>query len=127
MQTRSVDVPEEILELLRGSRLRERSAADQVKSALTIHLLLEGLISIGKAAELAQASRLQFEALLVEMGLPIARYELGDYEQGLQGIAELDSGVELRLRDGMAVAQDAHRQHARASEVFGLGARPPAS
>ncbi len=88
MQTRKVDVPEEILDLLQRSHLGKQSAADQVKSALAIHLFLEGLISIGKAAELAQVSRLEFEALLVEMGLPIVRYEQGDYDQDLQGIAE---------------------------------------
>lgn len=90
MQTRRVDVPEEILDLLRGSRLGKRSAADQVKSALAIHLFLEGLISVGKAAELAQVPRLEFEAFLVEMGLPIVRYEQGDYDQDLQGIAEAE-------------------------------------
>ena len=90
MQTRSVDVPGEILDLLRGSRLGKRSAADQVKSALAIHLFLEGLISVGKAAELARVPRLEFEALLVEMGLPIVRYDRGDYDQDLLGVAEAE-------------------------------------
>jgi predicted HTH domain antitoxin len=90
MQTKSVDVPEEILDLLRGSRLRERSAADQVKIVLAIHLFLEGLISVGKAAELAAVPRLEFEALLVEMGLPTVQHGLRDYDQDLQGIAQAE-------------------------------------
>jgi predicted HTH domain antitoxin len=90
MQTRQVDVPEEILDLLHGSHLGERSAADQVKIALAIHVFLEGLISVGKAAELAEVPRLQFEALLVELGVPTVRYELVDFEQDLQGIAEAE-------------------------------------
>jgi predicted HTH domain antitoxin len=90
MQTKTVDVPEEILELLRGSRLGERSATDQVKIALAIHLFLEGLISVGKAAELAAVPRLEFEALLVEMGVPTVQYDLVDYDQDLRGIAEAE-------------------------------------
>jgi predicted HTH domain antitoxin len=88
MQTKRVAIPDEILDLLHGSRLGERSATDQVKIALAIHLFLEGLISIGKAAELATMPRLEFEALLVTMGLPVVQYDLSGYEQDLQGIAE---------------------------------------
>jgi predicted HTH domain antitoxin len=87
MQTRTVDVPEAILELLRESRLGERSPTEQVKIALAIHLYLEGLISIGKAAELAEEPRVDFEWFLSQMGLPIARYEVVDYEQDLRAIA----------------------------------------
>ena len=70
--------------------LSKRSASDQVKIALAIHLFLERLISVGRAAELAAAPRLEFEMLLVEMGLPTVRYDLVDYEQDLQGIAEAE-------------------------------------
>ena len=90
MQTRRVGVPEELFERLERSRLGRRSAADQVKIALAIHLFLEGLISIGKAAELAGQPRVDFEWLLSQMGLPIARYDLADYEQDLRGIAEAE-------------------------------------
>lgn len=90
MQTRRVDVPEELFERLQHSRLGKRSAADQVKIALAIHLFLEGMISIGKAAELAGEPRVDFEWLLSEMGLPIARYDRADYKQDLQGIAEAE-------------------------------------
>ncbi len=60
-----------------------RSDADQVKIALAIYLFLDGLISIGKAAELAGEPRIDFESLLSEMGLPVTRYDLGDYERDL--------------------------------------------
>ena len=88
MRTQQVEVPEELLALLRGSRLATRDSAGQVKAALAIHLFLEGLISIGKAAELAGVPRVEFEWLLVEMGLPTVRYDLTDYEQDLSGLAE---------------------------------------
>jgi len=90
VQTRRADVPEELFERLQHSRLERRTAADQVEIALAIHLFLEGLISIGKAAELAGEPRVDFEWLLSQMGLPVARYDLADYEQDLQGIAEAE-------------------------------------
>ena len=90
MKMTSVEVPEQLLDLLQRSRLGSRSGADQVKIALAIHLFLEGLISIGKAAELAGEPRVDFEWLLVEMGLPTVRYDLADYEQDKLGMAEAE-------------------------------------
>ena len=90
MQTRRVDVPEELFERLQQSRLGRRSAADQVKIALAIHLYLEGLISIGKAAELAGEPRIDFEWLLSQMELPVARYDVADYEQDVREMAEAE-------------------------------------
>lgn len=90
MGTKQVDVPDELLALLQRSRLASWDAADQVKVALATHLFLEGLISIGKAAELADVPRVEFERLLVEMGLPTVRYELADLEQDLRGFAEAE-------------------------------------
>lgn len=88
MSTQQVAVPGELLALLQGSRLAVRDTAGQVKAALAIHLFLEGLISIGKAAELADVPRVEFEWLLIEMGLPTVPYGLDDYEQDLRGSAE---------------------------------------
>ncbi len=88
MKTKTVEVPEEILELLQRSRLGGRSGPDQVRTALAIHLLLEGVISVGKAAELAGEPRVDFEWQLVEMGLPTVQYDLADYEQDRRHFAE---------------------------------------
>lgn len=90
MKTTTIDVPEELLALLQRSRLGSRASAEQVRAALAIHLFLEGLISIGKAAELAGVPRVDFEWLLVEMGLPTVRYDLADYEHDLSGLAEAE-------------------------------------
>lgn len=92
MSTQPVEVPEELLELLQGSRLAAHDHAGQVAAALAIHLFLEGLVSIGRASELAGVPRLEFESLLVEMGLPVVRYDLTDYERDLRGIAEAQRG-----------------------------------
>jgi predicted HTH domain antitoxin len=88
MKTKTVEVPEELLDLLQRSRLGRRSGPDQVRTALAIHLFLEGVISVGKAAELAGESRVDFEWQLVEMGLPTVQYDLADYEQDRRNFAE---------------------------------------
>ena len=90
MTTQRIDIPEEILGLLQRSRLGSRAGADQVRAALAIHLFLEGLVSIGKAAELASVPRVEFESLLVDMGLPTVRYDLADYEHDLSGLADAE-------------------------------------
>jgi predicted HTH domain antitoxin len=84
---RTIEVPDELLDLLKDSRLAGRSETDQVRSALAIHLFQGGLISIGKAAALAGMPRVEFEWLLVEMGIPVVRYDLADYEVDHGGIA----------------------------------------
>jgi predicted HTH domain antitoxin len=90
MDTRTIEVPEEILQLLEGSRLRGRPDAERVRIALAIHLFLDGVISIGRAAELAGEPRVDFEWLLVQMGVPTVHYEVADYEQDLRGFSEAD-------------------------------------
>ncbi|HYU20384.1 MAG TPA: UPF0175 family protein [Chloroflexota bacterium] len=87
MKTRRIDVPEDLVTLLKQSRLGTRPQADQVKLALALHLFLEGVISIGKAAELSGEARASFELLLGEMGVPAVRYDETEYERDLGGIA----------------------------------------
>lgn len=90
MANTTVDLPQEVLTLLAQSRLRDRTVDEEVRVAVAIHLFLEGLVSIGKAAELAGEPRLAFERQLVELGLPTVRYELSDYTADLEGIAEAE-------------------------------------
>jgi predicted HTH domain antitoxin len=85
---RAIEVPDEILDLLKDSALAGQSEADQVKSALAVHLFQEGLTSIGKSAELAGITRIKFELLLARMEIPIVRYDLEDYEADQRGLAE---------------------------------------
>ncbi|MBI2912224.1 MAG: UPF0175 family protein [Chloroflexi bacterium] len=82
----TVEVGDEVLRLLEGSRLARRPAADQVRVALAIHLFLEGVVSIGKAAELAGEPRVDFEWLLVEMGLPTVLYDGKDQARDARGM-----------------------------------------
>lgn len=96
MKTKSIDVPEDLLALLKQSRLGARPQADQVKLTLAIHLFQEGLISAGKAAELAGEPRASFELLLREMDIPAVHYDVADYEQDLRGIAAAKRRSETR-------------------------------
>lgn len=90
MASKQIEVPEELIELFGSSHLGDRPTDEQVRLALAAHLFLEGLVSIGKAAELGGQNRIDFEWLLVEMGLPTVRYEVADYEADLRGISQLD-------------------------------------
>lgn len=80
MVTAQIEIPDEMLILLEQSLLAGRPHAVQVKTALAIHLFQEGVISIGRAAELAGEPRATFELLLGQMGIPLVRYDESDYE-----------------------------------------------
>ena len=86
MTTRTIDVPEDILVLLRQSRPGGGPEAEQVRMALAIHLFQQGVISVGRAAELAGEPRATFELLLGEMGIPPVRYDLEDYRADVEAI-----------------------------------------
>lgn len=90
MATRTIEVPEEILRLLEGSRLSDRPEADRVKVALAIHLLQEDVVSVGKAAELAEVPRVSFESLLIELGIPTVRYDSQEAADDARTIAQLE-------------------------------------
>lgn len=90
MRTEQVELPEELLSLLSQSRLGTAGTAAQVRAALAIHLFLEGVVSVGRAAELAGIPRFDFEALIVDMGLPTVHYDLADYEADIRGFVEAE-------------------------------------
>jgi predicted HTH domain antitoxin len=77
MPSVEVAVPEELLALLKRTRLGDREVAEQVRVALAIHLFQEGVASI------AGEPRATFEQLLAELGIPAMRYDLRDYEEDL--------------------------------------------
>jgi predicted HTH domain antitoxin len=85
MKTATVELPEDILALLSQTRLGDRPQSDQVRIAIAIHLFQEGVISIGKAAELAGQSRIDFERFLAEIGIAPVQYDEEMYAQDLIG------------------------------------------
>ena len=87
MATVPVQVPDDLLALLEQSRLPGHTQDERVRVALALHLFQQGVISIGKAAELAGESRMAFEALLADLGNPAVRYDEAMYERDLEGLA----------------------------------------
>lgn len=88
MATVEVEIPEELLTLLKRSLLAERSVPDQLRIALAAHLFQEGVISIGKAASIADEPRASFELLLAEMGIPALRYGVTEHRQDKQAFED---------------------------------------
>ncbi len=81
MPTVEVAIPEELVTLLKRSRLGDRPVDEQVRIALAIHLMQEGVISVGKAAAVAGMPRASFELELAEIGIPTLRYDIEDLRQ----------------------------------------------
>lgn len=88
--TTTVEVPEELAELLSTSKLSSLSRDDQVRVALAIHLFVAGEVSIGKASELSGMGRVAFADLLVELGIPTVIYDQEEYERDLRTLDALE-------------------------------------
>lgn len=73
--TINIDFPSEILLTLKESEVEFKQ---RIKNAVAIQLYMQEKISIGKAAELADLSRLDFETLLFENKIPISNLTLQD-------------------------------------------------
>ncbi len=87
MRTVEVGIPEELLTFLKRSRLGNRPVPEQVRVALAIHLLQEGVISAGRAAAIAGEPRATLELLLAEMGMPALRYDVDDHRRDREAFA----------------------------------------
>jgi predicted HTH domain antitoxin len=84
-----VAIPEELLNVLKRSRLGRLPIDEQVRAALAIQLFQEGVISIGRAAELANESRVGMELLLIDMGIPVVHLNLADYEREIAALEQI--------------------------------------
>lgn len=74
-QTIQIDLPADILLTLNGS---EKELQQEIKYALAIRLYCNQKVTLGKAAQIAGLSRLQFEVLLAENEIPISNLSLED-------------------------------------------------
>lgn len=79
--TISVTLPQEVFVAMQMIGLDSASLAVEMKRASAIDLFRKGLISIGKAAELAGMSLASFMDLLSEAGVAVAEYTFDDIEQ----------------------------------------------
>ncbi len=85
-QSINIDLPADILALLNES---EAELKQRLKLALAVQLYQEQKISIGKAAQIAQLSRLSMETLLSKHGISISNLDENDVLDDLKklGIA----------------------------------------
>ncbi len=87
-----IDLPEDIIFAMRGLEKPEE-VKKKLKIALAILLFQEKSISLGKATELSELSRVRFIEVLKEHGRPAYEYAEKDFERDQQVIARYRKGV----------------------------------
>lgn len=75
LQTVQIDLPSDILLTLNES---EGELAKRIKCSLAVQLYNQQKVTLGKAAQIAGFSRIDFERYLVENNLPISTLSLDD-------------------------------------------------
>ena len=80
-QTVNIDLPSDILLTLNES---EKELQDRLKFYLALHLYIQQKVTIGKAAQIAAMSRLQFETALSEIKIPISTLDVDDVLADIQ-------------------------------------------
>ena len=81
-----IDLPQDIIFAMKGLEKPEEIKR-KLKVALAIILFQERSISLGKATELAEMSRLRFMEVLKEHGIPAYEYSEQDFEKDQQVIS----------------------------------------
>ena len=71
MQTISVDLPSDLINIF---KIRERDFPSAVLETLSVELYREGIISVGKAAEIAGVSIWEMQEILTRRKIPINFY-----------------------------------------------------
>lgn len=82
-----IDLPEDIIFVMKGLEKPEE-IKKKLKMALAILLFQERSISLGKATELAEMSRVRFMEVLKEHGIPTYEYGERDFEKDQRMIAK---------------------------------------
>ncbi|MFZ3168097.1 MAG: UPF0175 family protein [Candidatus Methanoperedens sp.] len=71
MQTISVDLPSDLINIF---KIREKDFPSAVLKTLSVELYREGIISVGKAAEIAGVSIWEMQEILTKRKIPINFY-----------------------------------------------------
>jgi predicted HTH domain antitoxin len=80
-ETISIEIPREIAHIA-------RMTPQELRQELAIHLYQQGVLSFGKAREMADVTAWNFQQLLGARGI-LAHYDVQDYEQDLTVLREL--------------------------------------
>ncbi len=81
-----IELPRDIIFAMRGLQKPEE-VKKKLKCSLAILLFQERAISLGKATELAEMTRLRFMEIMKEHGIPAYEYGEADFERAQQMIA----------------------------------------
>jgi predicted HTH domain antitoxin len=84
--TLKIDFPDEFLQEL---HLPKQEAQARVKRELALTLYAKGLLTFGKARQLAEMNRWDFRQLLGEESV-LRRYDIDEFEQDLKTLEALD-------------------------------------
>lgn len=87
MEKIEIDLPQDIIFAMRGAE-RPEEIKKKMKMALAILLFQERSISLGKAIELAEVSRVKFTEVLKEHDIPAYVYGEKEFERDQQVIAK---------------------------------------
>ncbi len=82
----ALEMPDELLEAL---RLPPEERAKRLRRELAVRLYQKGLLSFGKARELAGMGKWEFHDLLGEEGI-VRHYDLEDLAEDLKTLENLD-------------------------------------
>ena len=86
MEPIEINLPRDIIFAMRGLEKPE-GVKKKLKIALAVLLFQEGSISLGKATELTEMSRVRFMEVLKEHGIPAYEYGQKGFEKDQQMIA----------------------------------------
>lgn len=71
METVSIDFPRDLINIF---KIREKEFPHKVRETLSVELYREGLVSIGKAAEIAKVSIWEMLEILARKKIPLNYY-----------------------------------------------------
>ena len=93
MERIEINLPQDIISAMRGLEKPE-GVKKKLKIALAILLFKEGSISLGKATELTELSRVRFIEVLKKYGIPAYEYSEKGFEKDRQVITGYRKMVE---------------------------------
>ncbi len=93
MEKIEIYLPQDIIFAMKGLDKPEE-VKKKLKIALAILLFQERSISLGKATELADMSRVRFMEAVKEHGIPVYEYGEKDFESDQQAIAKYRKAIE---------------------------------
>jgi predicted HTH domain antitoxin len=87
----TLELPSDVLQTLRAHGLGHEELSHKARGSLAVMLYREHLLSLGKAAELADMPLVKFMDLLADCGVAVTTYGEEEYAQDSETIQHLTS------------------------------------